>query len=234
MNNVVFGSMTKTARETTGILAVVLGLSGVAFSQHQNRTDRSQGGLFDHETTQEQDKTLYEQSELKRGDLAPKIKLTPLTDSGLGSAVQLSSLYKEKPLVVLMGSCTCGLTKDNLPQLKKAYKKYGDKAHFAFIYMKDAHPSPKESVEVDGKKVRLEQPKTMSHRIDLAKYLIQETGLTLPVYVDDMKGTARKAYSGFHLSAYVINTDGKLVFAERYKYKAADVEAALIPLLKTN
>ena len=118
--------------------------------------------------------------------------------------------------------------------MKKAYKEYGDKANFAFIYMKDAHPNPKKSVEVDGKKIQLEQPKTMNQRIDLAKYLIHDTGLTLPVYIDDMKGIARKAYSGFHLSAYVINTDGKLVFAERYKYKATDVEAALLPLLKTN
>ena len=194
----------------------------------------SQDGLFDYETTQRQDKQLRDQSKLKPDNLAPDIKLTPLTDFELGSAIQLSSLYEERPLVILMGSCTCGLTKDNVPQLEELYKEYGDKAHFAFVYMKDAHPSPDASVEIDGEKVQLAQPKSLSHRLDLAKHLIRETGLTLPIYIDDMKGSARKAYAGFHLAAYVINTDGKLALVRTYKYKVPDVRSALLALLNAN
>lgn len=230
------------AKNVLLLVALVLGSSCSSSPQTDNvidtkqpeQTDNTQKGLLDHETTQDQDKQLYEQSKLGPGDLAPDIELMPFTDSALGSAVKLSSLYKEKPLVVFMGSCTCGLTKEKVPQLEQLYKEYGDRSHFAFVYMKDAHPSPQESVEVDGKEVFLAQPKNLEHRVDLAKYLLAETGLTLPVYIDDMKGTGRKAYSGFHLAAYVINIDGKLALAERYKYDVADVERALVSLLDTN
>jgi len=223
-------------------VAILSGVACLSSSQTENVIEAeepeqvgiSQDSLFDYETTQDQDKQLFEQSELGRGDRAPDIELTPLTDSTLGSAVKLSSLYREKPLVMLMGSCTCGLTKEKIPQLEKMYEEYGDKAHFAFVYMKDAHPEPEEAVEVDGKEVKLAQPKTLSHRVELAKYLLNETGLTLPVYIDDMKGTGRKAYSGFHLAAYVINIDGNLALAERYKYDVADVEMALVSLLSAD
>lgn len=232
MNYLHCGNLWRMAGSACMVASVVVGSSVSAFAQGENDKGYSQAGLRDHETTQAQDKKLYELGELKPGDRAPDIELTPLTDSGPGAARQLSSLYKEKPLVVLMGSCTCGMTKDNLPQLNKTHSKLGDKANFAFIYMKDAHPSPKESVKVDGHEVQLVQSQNMKHRIDLAKYLIRDTGLTFPLYIDDMKGTARKAYEGFHNSAFIIDTSGRLVFAERYMYKASDVEAALASLLE--
>ena len=222
------------------IALLVIGLPASAFSQtdtsagQSKRSDSSQDGLFDYETTQSQDKQLLDQRELKRGDPAPDIKLTPFTESNSGSAVQLSSLYKERPLVMLMGSCTCGLTKKNAPKLEELYQEYGEKAHFAFVYIKDAHPSPEKSVEVDGKKVRLAQPETLSQRIDLTKHLIDNTGFTMPIYIDDMKGTGRKAFAGFHLAAYVINTNGKLVLVKPYKYGVEDVKTALLPLLNIN
>jgi hypothetical protein len=227
-------NMMKTAGATTTLLAIVFGFSGLAFSQIGNGTDSSQNGLLDHETTQEQDKQLYDESELASGDSAPDIQLTPLAESSLGKPVELSSLYKEKPVVVLMGSCTCGMTNDNVPGLEKLYEEYGDRVHFAFVYMKDAHPSPRKTVEFDGKKLRLTQPKTLSHRVDLASYLIRNTGLTLPVYIDDMNGSGRKAYAGFHNAAFVINTHGKLVLAEKYKYKVANLKKALVALLNAN
>lgn len=221
-------------------IAIVNGSAGLGFSQtsgdsatvQSKQNENSQDGLFDYETTQSQDKQLQAQSELEIGDHAPDIQLTQLTDFALGSPIQLSSLHQKKPLVVFMGSCTCGLTNSNVPQMEKLYKAFQDRANFAFIYMKDAHPAPAKSVEIGGKQVRLAQPKTMGHRINLAKHLLRKTGLTLPIYIDDMKGTGRKAFSGFHLSAYVIDTDAKLAFVRRYKYDVADVKSALTTVLE--
>lgn len=235
--------MQRAFSATTVLLAVamIIGAADTAFSQTGVGTDaepvksaaNAQTELLDHETTQEQDKQLHDESELTNGDPAPDILLAPLAGSSLGKPVELSSLYKEKPVVVLMGSCTCGMTKDNVPGLEKLYKEYGDRVHFAFVYMKDAHPSPNETVEFDGKKLQLTQPKTLSHRVELARYLIRKTGLTLPIYIDDMNGSGRKAYAGFHNAAFVINTDGKLVLAEKYKYKVANLEKALVALQET-
>lgn len=221
---------------TTTCVAITVTLGFASHNSAQDTVTEKTAGQeekLDYESTQEEDKKLYERGKLKPGARAPDIQLTPLTKSGVGRKVQLSSLYKDRPLVVVLGSCTCGMTKDNLPQLKEAYEKFGEQANFAFIYMKDAHPSPGESVAVDGQKIQLVQPKSMDHRIKLAKHLINDTSLSFPVYIDDMNGTARKSYEGFHNSAYVIDTHGRFVYAERYKYKAADVVAALTPLLKS-
>ena len=221
-------------------LGLAVGFSGVAYSQTVIRSgekqvkqdDNSQDGLFDYETTQDQDKELQAHSALKAGDRAPDIMLTPLADSALGAPVQLSSLYSKKPAVVFMGSCTCGLTKENVPKIEELYKKTQGQVNFAFVYIKDAHPAPGKTVDIGGENVRLAQSRTMSHRIKLTKRLLQRTGLTLPIYIDDMKGSGRKAFAGYHLSAYVIDTDGKLAFVRRYKYDVADVETALTALLE--
>ena len=244
MKHLTRNSMKRTVAATSVLLAItmVAGFAATAFAQTGGGTAakavkpaaNSQTDLLDHETTQEQDKRLHDESELASGDSAPDIQLTPLAKSSLGKPVELSSLYREKPVVVLMGSCTCGMTKGNVPGLEKLYKEYGDRVNFAFVYMKDAHPSPNETVEFDGKELQLTQPKTLSHRVDLARYLIRKTGLTLPVYIDDMYGSGRKTYAGFHNAAFVINTDGKLVLAEKYKYEVANLKKALVELQNTN
>ena len=235
-------SATRWAKSVILPMTILMGVACLSSTQTESvvepeqleQIDDLQEGLFDYETTQDQDKELFEQSELGPGVPAPELELAPLTDSGLGSPVKLSSLYKEKPLVLFMGSCTCGLTKEKAPQLEKMYEEYGEEAQFAFVYMKDAHPSPDEAVEVDGKEVQLAQPSTMSHRIELARCLLNETGLTLPMFIDDMKGTGRKTYSSFHLAAYVIDVGGELVLAERYKYDVAEVESALVTILEAD
>ena len=68
----------------------------------------------------------------------------------------------------------------------------------------------------------------------MALKLSSLNNLAVSVYIDDMKGTGRKAYSGFHLPVYVVNIDGRLALAERYKYDVADVEMALGSLLRNN
>jgi hypothetical protein len=242
LRNSIVKNLTRDSMKRLTAIAMVAGIAGTAFAQSGGGTDAKPGkpaansptDLLDHETTQEQDKQLYDDSELASGDSAPDIQLTPLAKSSLGKPVKLSSLYKEKPVVVLMGSCTCGMTTGNVPGLEKLYKEYGDRVHFAFVYMKDAHPSPNKTVEFDGKKFQLTQPKTLSHRVDLARYLIGKTGLTLPVYIDDMNGSGRKAFAGFHNAAFVINTDGKLVLAEKYKYEVASLKKAIVELQNTN
>lgn len=215
-------------------MLVHLPICGVSAVEQPKQASNLQAGLSDHETTQQQDKQLLEKNEMQLGSLAPDIELRSLNDFQLSPVVRLSSLFKEKPVVMFMGSCTCNLTRDRVPQMNELYKELKDQAHFAFVYMKEAHPKPTKAVEVGSKKVRLTQPKTWSHRLDLTKYLIEKTGLKLPVYVDDMKGSARKAYSSYHLAAYIINSDGEFAFLKQYRYEVDDVRTALKEALKNS
>jgi GGDEF domain-containing protein len=132
--------------------------------------------------------------------------------------------------VLIFGSATCGLTANKAPELRRLYETYRDQADFAFVYMKDAHPSGK-SVQVGQEQVRLDQPQTMDHRLQLTQHLLNRTQFTMPVYVDDMLGSGRKGYGSFHLAAYIIDLDRKLAFVRKYKYDTQDIESALKAVL---
>ena len=62
--------------------------------------------------------------------------------------------------------------------------------------------------------------------------MLNKTQFKMPVYMDDMRGAARKAYRSFHLAAYIIDVDQKLAFIRTYKYSASDLEASLKALLE--
>ena len=186
---------------------------------------------MDFETSQKADLAFTRKSTLRVGDAAPDFKITLFGKNGAGTTGSLLSTNRKKPLVLFFGSATCNLTIRNAPEMRKLHATYGSKADFAFVYMKDAHPSSK-SVQVGKIRVRLEQPRTMKHRCQLAQYLVKKTQFQMPVYMDDMHGSARKAYHSYHLAAYIIDVDQKLAFIRTYKYTASDLEANLKAILK--
>ena len=85
--------------------------------------------------------------------------------------------------------------------------------------MKEAHPEKWKGkvTRFGGKEFPLDQqPKTMEHRIALANHLFKGKNLTVPIYLDDMKGSARKAFGSFHMAQYVIKPDGRLGHVRAY------------------
>ena len=184
----------------------------------------------DFESTQEADLAFSKSKPLNVGDAAPDFQLTPFDTALAGPETNLLSKVKAKPVVLIFGSATCGLTADKAPELRRLYETYKDQADFVFVYMKDAHPSGK-SVQVGQEQVRLDQPQTMDHRLKLTQHLLNRTQFTMPVYVDDMLGSGRKSYGSFHLAAYIIDLDRKLAFVRKYKYDTQDIESSLKAVL---
>ena len=158
----------------------------------------------DFESTQEADLAFSKSKPLNVGDAAPDFQLTPFDTALAGPETNLLSKVKAKPVVLIFGSATCGLTADKAPELRRLYETYKDQADFVFVYMKDAHPSGK-SVQVGQEQVRLDQPQTM--------------------------GSGRKSYGSFHLAAYIIDLDRKLAFVRKYKYDTQDIESSLKAVL---
>jgi len=180
----------------------------------------------DFESSQEADLAFSKSIPLSVGDTAPDFRLTPYDTTLAGPEANLLSKIEAKPVVLIFGSATCGLTKRNAPEIRRIYEAYRDRADFAFVYMKDAHPSGK-SVQIGEEQVRLDQPRTMDHRLKLIPHLLNRTQFTMPIYVDDMLGSGRKSYGSFHLAAYIIGVDGKLAFVRKYKYDTDDIESGL-------
>ncbi len=184
----------------------------------------------DFESSQKADLAFSKSNPLSVGDTAPDFRLTPYDTALAGPEANLLSKIEAKPVVLIFGSATCGLTADKAPELRRLYETYGDQANFAFVYMKDAHPSG-ESVQVGQEQVRLDQPRTMEHRLKLTQHLLNRTQFTMPVYIDDMLGSGRKSYGSFHLAAYIIDVDRKLAFVRKYKYDTHDIESVLKAVL---
>jgi hypothetical protein len=184
----------------------------------------------DFESSQKADLAFSKSNPLSVGDAAPDFLLTPFDTTLVGPEANLLSKVETKPVVLIFGSATCGLTANKAPELRRLYEAYRDKVDFAFIYMKDAHPSGK-SVQVGQEQVRLDQPQTLDHRLKLTQHLLNRTQFKMPIYVDDMLGAARKGYGSFHLAAYIIDVDQKLAFVRKYKYDTDDIESSLKVIL---
>jgi len=199
---------------------------GVALARADKTAKIQEAGIMDYESSQQEDLTFSNAKDLKIGDLAPDFNLNKLTGTELSSEKTLHSLLN-KPTVLLFGSYTCGLTKKRIPGMNELFNVYNDKVNFAFVYMKEAHPMPEKSVEIGSETVFLQQPESIERRCQLGGYLIEKRELTLPVYIDDMQGSARKAYGSYHLAAYIIDENMRITFVRKYKYEVTDLQEAL-------
>ena len=78
------------------------------------------------------------------------------------------------------------------------YKKYGDKAEFFVVYIREAHPTDgRQSRENEVEKILVRQPKTIEERSDVAFQCTLCLNISIPCVLDDMKATAQKVYSAW-------------------------------------
>jgi len=99
---------------------------------------------------------------------------------------------------------------------------YRDKVEFFLVYIREAHPTDAQPGR-DGapgglrgadpaRGPDIKQPKTLDERVVAATKCIQDLKLTLPVLVDDMEGSAEKAYGAWPDRIAVIDTAGKIAY----------------------
>jgi hypothetical protein len=91
------------------------------------------------------------------------------------------------------------------------FAKYQEMVHFVVLYQREAHANEFTFKEID-------QPDTMDERKVLASRCREELGLTWTIVVDGMNDAVREAYGGLPNSAYIINTEGVIVFKEAWAH----------------
>jgi hypothetical protein len=85
--------------------------------------------------------------------------------------------------------------------LKRLHRRWGDRVHFVDVLVRQVHPGPA------APPYRSAEQKAA----DAAAYRRVER-LPWPLLVDDVDGTAHRAYGGLTNPAYVIGTDGRVSF----------------------
>ena len=81
------------------------------------------------------------------------------------------------------------------------------------MYGREAHPSTERPMPANVRAgIEVPQAADLKERAAAASECIKALGLTFPVLLDDMQGTATTAYRGWPSRSCLIGTDGRIVW----------------------
>lgn len=111
------------------------------------------------------------------------------------------------------------------------HARYGDRAHFRTIYIKEAHPDDEWQMDVNLKEeVCYLQPKTLAQRLAIARDFVKRFNYRIPLVVDPMDNSANAAYSAWPERLYILDERGAVVYKGKpgpFGYHPEELEAWL-------
>ena len=167
------------------------------------------------------------------GEAAPDFTLK--TNDGKGE-VTLSKLVGPRPVVLVFGNFTCGPFRGQAGNVEKLFRRYGDRATFAMVYVREAHPTDGWRMESnDRADVTLAQPRTYDERAEVARACGARLKLGFPMLVDGIDDPVGARYSGMPSRLYLIDRHGKVAYKSGrgpFGFKPAELEQSLLLLLE--
>ena len=124
--------------------------------------------------------------------------------------------FGDGPALLIFGSSTCPITDNAAPGLNELYRRFGSRVRFFMVNVREAHPG-----------AAVPQPETPAQKLAHAKRLQQLHDFPFDVAVDDVDGTLHRALSPKPNSAYIIDTDGKIVFRAHWASDTGALAEAL-------
>jgi iodothyronine deiodinase-like protein len=111
------------------------------------------------------------------------------------------------------------------------YRKYGDRADFLTIYIKEAHPTDEWQMESNEKEgVCYPQPKTLAQRVAIANDFVHRFHYPIPLLVDGFDNRANALYAGWPERLYVVDQSKTVVYKGKpgpFGYHPEELEAWL-------
>lgn len=152
------------------------------------------------------------------GDRVPPFDL-PTLDGGRFRHDDLGP----RPVLLVVGSQTCPVTRSAAPRLDALHAAYGDRVRFVLVQTREAHPGE-----------HLPQPRTAEEKTAHAVAMRDDLRVTYEVAVDDVEGTLHRALGPKPNSAYVLRPDGTIVTRVHWANDTATVRAGLDDVLDGN
>lgn len=146
------------------------------------------------------------------GDRVPSFDLPTLG----GGRFRSDDLAERGPTLLIFGSSTCPMTDHAAPGLNEMYRRFGKQARFVIVNVREAHPGS-----------AFPQPATLADKTKHAERLRDLYGFEFEVAVDDVDGTLHRALSPKPNSAYVLGTDGRILFRAHWANDTDALSAAL-------
>ena len=156
------------------------------------------------------------------GDPVPDFDL-PTLDGG-----RSRDLAESGPALLVVGSYTCPVTDSAAPGLNDLHARFGDRVRFVMVAVREAHPG-----------ARAPQPTDFETKRAHAERLRDLHNITYEVAVDDIEGRLHRALSPKPNSAYLLGSDGTILFRAHWANdtkalaKALDAVTAGRPLPRT-
>ena len=158
-----------------------------------------------------------------------------LKTAGGEEEVSLSKLTGTKPVVLVFGNFTCGPFRGQAGNVEKLFRRYGDRANFVMVYVREAHPTDGWSMESNDRVgVALRQPRSYGERVEVARTCGKTLQFGFPMLVDSIDDAVGARYSGMPARLYLIDRDGKVAYKSGrgpFGFKPAELEQSLILLL---
>ena len=120
-------------------------------------------------------------------------------------------------LVVELGSITCPLFQSRRRKMNEL-QQFGDQVDSVVLYVREAHPG-----------ADIPAHRGMDNKTACARWLVDD-GESRNVLVDDLEGTAHRAFGGLPNSVFIINRSGCVVFKSDWNDPSATFKA-LVALL---
>lgn len=139
----------------------------------------------------------FRKSAPKAGEPFPEFKLET-TD---GNTISKRDFVHKKPLVLIFGSLTCPMTASAMPNIKRLHHRFGDKAEFVLMNVREAHPGE-----------LVPQPETAVTKLEHARQLQQLYGADLTVATDDIEGSLHRALDPKPNAVFLMGITGKVIF----------------------
>ncbi len=110
-------------------------------------------------------------------------------------------------------------------------QKYGERARFLTVYIKEAHPTDEWQMESNEKEnVCYPQPTTTAQRVAIASDFVKRFHYEVPLAVDPIENRANAVYAGWPERLYVVDENGVIVYKGKpgpFGYHPEEVEAWL-------
>ncbi len=154
-----------------------------------------------------------------KGEPAPPLHARRLN----GEPIQFDPIVGERPVVVQLGSHSCPVYRYRRFDIAELQREFGDRVEFVVVYTQEAHPANTKSPYADEEwltfanwitDTRVSQPRTMSERLERARWSTQRLERDDLVIVDAMDNATWRHYGAAPTAAFVIDTDGTVVLRQ--------------------
>lgn len=93
------------------------------------------------------------------------------------------------------------------------HRRYGDRARFLTIYIKEAHPTDEWQMDSnETEDVCYLQPRSTSERIGIANDFVKRFKYTIPLLVDSIENPANAAYAAWPERLYIVDEEGRIAY----------------------